>query len=125
MKHTTTTAPHTTTCELCGRSLDLDNAKSVPVIGYVGSTCYQRVGAVSEVVTQHGLEALLNGPVRVTLDDLRAGRDPLPRDARTVAYKLGLLLRSTTEEDADGTITAATFWLEVKSGKKLRRVLTA
>lgn len=126
MLNATTARPtDTVTCELCGRTLDRALAKTVPVVGFVGSTCYQRVGAVADVLEQNGLGALTNGPVRVTLADLREGRDPLPRDARERAYKLGLLLRNTTEEDDDGTITAATFWLEVRAGKRLRRVLTA
>lgn len=116
---------HTTTCELCGREIKNELAKEVPVIGPVGSTCFQRVGAVTEVLEQNGLEPLLNGPIRITLEDLKAGNDPLPRDARERAYKLGLILRNETEEASDGTITAATFWLEVRAGKTLRRVLTA
>ncbi|MDZ7704758.1 MAG: hypothetical protein U5L04_09785 [Trueperaceae bacterium] len=125
MPNTTTRNAKPTTCELCGRRVDTGNAKIVPVIGPVGPTCYHRVSAVEEVLTQNGLEPLLSGPVRITLDDIRAGNDPLPRNARQLAYKLGLLLNSRTEEDAEGTITAATFWLTIRSGKTLRRVLTA
>lgn len=110
-------------CELCGRSLDRNKAKSVPVIGYVGSSCYKRVGAARDVLEANGLGALSYGALRLTLEDIRAGRDPLPSNASQVAQRLGFLLRSESERNARGEIIAATFWLDLKAGRSLRRAI--
>lgn len=110
-------------CGLCGRALDKRRARRAPIVGYVGSTCYQKVSAVNDVLRQNKLDALIDGSVRVTRDDVRNGNDPLPKNARRIAYELGLMLMSHEECDADGEIIAVTFWLEMRSGKALRRGL--
>lgn len=126
MNNTTTNRPaETITCELCGRKLDRNLAKEVPVIGYVGSTCFSRVSAVAEVLTQNGLGFLVDGPIRITPDMMETGAVRVPGNFEQRAYRLGLSVTVTTEHDNDGNAIAHTLTPTVRAGKRLRRVLTA
>ena len=126
MSNTTTTRPaETVTCELCGRSLDRNLAKEVPVIGHVGSTCYSRVNAVTKVLEQNGLGFLADGPIRVTGEMMDSKQVVIPGNFEQRAYKLGLAIDITTERDEAGNAVAYVFTPRVRAGKRLRRVLTA
>lgn len=102
------------TCELCGRNIDLRRAKKVPVLGYVGSTCYTRVNAMQKTLEKNGLGALADGPIYVRKDETV----PITAKAEQVALKMGLELKFRI--DSSGGL----FWLEVRKGKRLRKALS-
>jgi hypothetical protein len=116
---TTQDRPETVTCELCGRSVDRNLAKTAPVVGYVGSTCYQSVSAVAEVLEQNGLGFLADGPVRVTREDLDARKIIIPGNFKRRAYELGLELDIERIDDDTFVITPT-----VRAGKRFRRALS-
>lgn len=106
------------TCALCGRTVDKDLAKKVPIVGHVGSTCYTKVAAIREVMTYHALGFLLDGAIRVTREMVDNREVVIPKNYEYRARQLGLDV-SMTPDGPDAFVLTPT----LRSAKKLRKAI--